>query len=231
MRRVHFGLSALAMTTILSACGSSGGNDASTTPATSTDSISSSAVKATVASTTPLTITGSPQLTTATGSNYYFNANTTGGSGNPVTFSITNRPYWITLNPTTGELKGTPDKAGTYSNIIVGASDGQSYTTMQPFSIVVNGAGTTTGEVTVTVSWAAPASNTDGSTFDNPAGFVIHYGTSASNLNQSVSIGSYSARSYNLGGLSAGSTYYFAVAAVNTTNVEGVRSAVTSLAL
>jgi len=230
MRRVHLGLTALAMTTILSACG--GGDDASPTPAASTapDSIPSSSAKASVASTTPLTITGQPQLAISVGSTYYFNANTTGGSGNPVTFSITNRPSWLTLNPATGELRGTASTAGTYSNIIIGASDGMSSTTMQPFSIVVNGSGSS-GKVTVTVTWAAPSSNTDGSTFDNPAGFVIHYGTSASNLNQSVSIGSYSARSYNLSGLSAGSTYYFSVAAVNTTNTEGERSAITSIAL
>jgi hypothetical protein len=165
------------------------------------------------------------------GAAYYFNANTTGGNGNAVTFGIQNRPSWATLNTNTGELKGTPSAAGTFSNVIISATDGQSTVKLPAFSIVVGSGTGTTNTLSVTVSWAAPGSNTDGTTFDNPAGFVIHYGTSSSNLNKTVAIGSYAARSYKLTGLSKGSTYYFAVAAVNTLNMEGERSAITSIAL
>ena len=163
------------------------------------------------------------------GASYYFNANTT-GTTRAVTFSIQNKPSWATFNTTTGELSGTPDKVATFSNIGISATDGQASATMKPFSIVVTDSGTS-NKVSVTVSWAAPTNNTDGSTFSNPSGFVIHYGTSSSALNQSVSIGSYNARSYNLSGLTKGLTYYFAVAATNTTNVEGELSAITSITL
>jgi len=239
-------LSALALMTYLSACGGGGSSDgassvngsggsssavaADSTSSAANVSASSSPSKATIASTTPLTITGTPPLSISVGSMYYYNANTTGGSGNTVTFSIQNRPSWATLNPATGELRGTPTTAGTYSNVIIGASDGQSYVTAKPFSIVVGGTGTST-TVAATITWAAPTNNTDGSSFDNPAGFVIHYGTTASALSQSVTIGSYNARSYTLTGLTKGQTYYFSVAAINTMNMEGDRSAVTSLLL
>lgn len=180
----------------------------------------------TASASTPLLISGQPSTSITLGSTYYFNANTSGGSGT-VGFSIKNKPYWATLNTVTGELRGTPDKAGTFSNIIISASDGYSTTSLPGFTVSVYDS----NKVAVTITWAAPGSNTDGTTFDNPAGFVIHYGTSSGNLNQSVTIGSSAARSYNLTGLSKGSTYYFSVAAINTLKIEGVRSAVTSIVL
>ena len=211
---------------VVTAC--SGSNVPSGT-STSTNATASSSSQAS-AVTTALSITGQPPTSISMGSTYYFNANTSGGSGKTVAFSIQNKPSWATLNTVTGELRGTPDAAGTFSNIVISASDGQSTAKLPAFSILVNGT-SSSNKATVTISWAAPGNNTDGTTFDNPAGFVIHYGTSASSLNQSVSIGSYSARSYNLTGLSKGTTYYFSVAAINTNNVEGERSAVTSIAL
>lgn len=209
---IQLSLGALVSTVLFSACSGSDAQSASA-PTTSV-------------TTTSLSITGQPPTSVSLGSTYYFNANTSGGSGNTVAFSVQNKPSWATLNTVTGELRGTPDQAGTFSNIIMSASDGQSTAKLPAFSIAVNST-----KVSVTISWAPPGINTDGTTFDNPAGFVIHYGTSASNLNQSVTIGSYSARSYNLPGLSKGMTYYFSVAAINTLNKEGERSTVTSIAL
>ena len=222
----------------LSACGGSGGSTPAVTstsmenPVTA-DAMTSASTRASAAAVTALTITGTPPTSVSLGASYYFNANSTGGNGNTVTFGIQNRPSWATLNTNTGELKGTASTAGTFSNIIISATDGQSTVKLPAFSIVVGGTGGTgtTGTQSVTVSWAAPGSNTDGTAFNNPAGFVIHYGTSSSSLNKSVTIGSYAARSYKLTGLSKGSTYYFAVAAINTLNMEGERSAIASIAL
>jgi len=232
-QRIQMCLSALVASVMVSACGGGSGTPAATSTAevSSADPVNASPVaRASAAAVTALTVTGQPPTSVPVGSAYYFNANTTGGNGNTVTFGIQNRPSWATLNTNTGELKGTPSAAGTFSNIIISATDGQSTAKLAAFSIVVGGT-TTSSPLSVTVSWAAPGSNTDGTTFDNPAGFVIHYGTSSSNLNKSVTIGSYAARSYKLTGLSKGSTYYFAVAAINTLNMEGERSAITSIAL
>lgn len=221
------------MTTYLSACGGGGNNDTAptTTPfaSVSASSLTSAASVSTTTSTSTLTITGQPQLSISMGSAYYFNANTT-GTTKTVTFSIQNKPSWAIFNTVTGELSGTPDTVATFSNIGISASDGQSSATMKPFSIVVTGTGAT-NNIVATVSWTAPTSNTDGSAFNNPSGFVIHYGASSSALNQSVTIGSSTARSYNLTGLSKGSTYYFAVAAINAMNMEGELSAITSITL
>lgn len=222
------------MTAYLSACG--GGSNSNTAPASTTTtpsaSTSSQALTASVTtatSTGTLTITGQPQLSISLGAAYYFNANTT-GTTKTVTFSIQNKPSWATFNTLTGELSGTPNEVATFSNIGISASDGQSTAKMKSFSIVVTDAGAT-NNVVATVSWTAPTSNTDGSTFNNPSGFVIHYGASSTALNKSVTIGSSTARSYNLAGLSKGSTYYFAVAAINTMNMEGELSAIKSITL
>lgn len=83
------------------------------------------------------------------------------------------------------------------------------------------------GAGTATISWVAPTQNTDNSTLTNLKGFKIVYGTSASNLNLSQSVNSTTARSATIAALGAG-TWYFAVRAVNTSNVESDNSAVVS---
>src|SRR6185369_3963530 len=136
----------------LAACG---GGDSTSSAAPSTSSAvassgSSSISKTTVTSSTALAILGQPPQSISVGSAYYFNANTTGGITSAVTFSIQNKPYWATLNTSTGELRGTPDKAGTYSNIQISASDGRGSATLPAFAIVVNGTdATTTASATI----------------------------------------------------------------------------------
>jgi predicted phage tail protein len=68
------------------------------------------------------------------------------------------------------------------------------------------------------VTWNPPSLNTDGSALTNSASFLVTYGTSASNLNQSVSVPGGTTTSKTIDGLSAG-TYYFAVTAVNAAGV------------
>jgi hypothetical protein len=83
------------------------------------------------------------------------------------------------------------------------------------------------GNGTATINWVAPTQNTDNSTLTNLKGFRVLYGTSASNLNLSQSVNSSTARSTTIAALGAG-TWYFAVRAVNTSNVESDNSAVVS---
>lgn len=173
-----------------------------------------------------LRVTGAPPNSAALGAAYYFNAQVAGNARGVVTHSIQNKPNWATFDTLTGELKGTPTAKGTFANITIKASDGHTTATLAPFSIQV-----VDKLLRVTLTWAAPTQNVDGSTLNNLAGFAIHYGTSPTALNKVARVASSNARSYLFTDLSKGTTYYFAVAAVNDNNVEGNLSPVTSLAL
>jgi hypothetical protein len=82
----------------------------------------------------------------------------------------------------------------------------------------------------VTLSWAAPTENTDGSALTNLAGFEIYYGNSASSLTQKVSIDSVGLLSYVVPNLNAG-TWYFQVVAVNSAGVASGPSSLVSVTI
>jgi hypothetical protein len=73
------------------------------------------------------------------------------------------------------------------------------------------------------VTWTPPTLNTDGSAAADITGFRVFYGTSASDLPQSVDVAGSAVTSYTVTGLATG-TYYFAVAAVNSAGVLSVKT-------
>ena len=146
-----------------------------------------------------------------------------------VSYTIRNKPYWASFNSQYGHLYGVPSNAniGTYSNIIITASDGVSSASLPPFSLTVHALGSTTGGSggtttptppttgSATVNWIPPTANTNGSTLTNLAGYNIKYGTSASNLATTVKVANAGLTSYVIENLPAG-TYYFAVDSYNS---------------
>jgi hypothetical protein len=80
---------------------------------------------------------------------------------------------------------------------------------------------------TATITWTPPALNTDGSAAANLTGFRIYYGTTATNLSQSVNVSGPTVTSYTVTGLASG-TVYFAVSAVNSLGIYSVRTNVVS---
>jgi hypothetical protein len=90
-------------------------------------------------------ISGTPTTAVTAGTYYYFRPTATDPDGNPLTFSIQNKPSWLTFYPSNGRLSGSATKAaiGTYSNIVITASDGKLSASLPPFSITVSGSGTT----------------------------------------------------------------------------------------
>lgn len=95
------------------------------------------------AGTTP-TISGTAPRTGVTGQAYSFTPSATGPGGSALRFSILDMPSWGTFNSATGRLSGTPTVPGTYSNIMIGVSDGGASARLSPFTITVSrGTGST----------------------------------------------------------------------------------------
>ncbi len=91
------------------------------------------------------TIAGNPPTTVQVGKSYNFQPSASDPDGNPITFSISNKPSWAGFSPTTGRLSGTPSagNVGTFANVIISVSDGQASASLQSFSITVNAAANT----------------------------------------------------------------------------------------
>ena len=191
---------------------------------TLTTSLPAFAIAVSAPANPPPTISGTPATSANAGTAYSFTPTASDPNGNALTFSIQNPPSWASFNTQSGNLSGTPGSgdAGTYSNIIFSVSDGTSTASLPAFSIIV----TQVANGSATVSWSAPTQNTDGSALTNLAGFNISYGTSATNLNQSVQIANPGLTTYALGNLAPG-TWYFAV---NAYTAAGAESAISSIA-
>ena len=163
------------------------------------------------------TISGSPLTSVAAGSAYSFRPTASDPDGNPLTFTITNRPAWASFNASNGTLAGTPAAAsiGTYSNIVIRASDGTASASLPAFAITV----AAVGNGSATLTWTPPTRNTDGTSLTNLAGYRIYYGTSSGSLTRTVQIANPGVASYVVGNLTP-ATWYFSVRSYTTTGTE-----------
>ena len=71
----------------------------------------------------------------------------------------------------------------------------------------------------MTLNWQPPTENVDGSALTDLAGYTIHYGTAAGTYTQTISLSNPGLATYVVSSLAPG-TYYFAVAAVNSSGTE-----------
>ena len=171
------------------------------------------------------TISGTPLTSVTAGQAYAFTPTASDPDGQTLTYSISGRPSWATFNTSTGRLSGTPatSDVGTYSGITISVSDGTASASLAPFSITV--AEVQTGNATL--RWTAPTLNEDGTPLTNLRGYRIYYGTSSSNLSQVVEIANATVTTAVVDNLSP-ATWYFALRAYNTSNVESSLSNVAS---
>jgi hypothetical protein len=149
---------------------------------------------------------------------YSFIPSASDPDGQRLTFSIVNGPTWAQFDTATGRLTGTPGTAnvGTTSGIVISATDGQDSVSLPAFSLtVVN----PVPRGSATLSWSPPTSNVDGTPVTNLAGYRVKYGQQASNLSETVSVPSPGITSVVIENLSTG-TWYFAVSAYTTANIE-----------
>lgn len=95
----------------------------------------------------PPTISGSPIGKVAVGEVYSFQPTAEDPDGQPLKFSITNKPRWAAFDASSGLLRGAPssDDVGTFSSIRISVSDGGSTNSIGPFSIVVAPSASTPG--------------------------------------------------------------------------------------
>ena len=173
-------------------------------------------VTATVGNASP-TISGAPAASVSVGNSYSFTPTAADSDGDPLTFSIQNKPAWAAFNTATGALTGAPaaGSVGSYANVIISVSDGSATTALAPFAITV----VQSASGSASLSWTAPTTNSDGSSLSNLAGYRIHYGTTTA-MTQLVQVASPGITTYTLGNLSSG-TWYFAVSAYASTGAEG----------
>ena len=111
------------------------------------------------------TISRTPPASVTVGSYYNFQPAAYDPDGDPLTFSIQNKPSWLVFYPDTGRLGRTATAAnvGTYSNIVIRVSDGVSTASLPAFSITVRAA---TNNRAPTISRTPPASVTVGSYYN-----------------------------------------------------------------
>lgn len=167
-------------------------------------------------------ISGTPPSSVVAGQLYSFQPTASDPNGDPLTFSIQNKPAWATFSATTGKLSGTPTAAqvGSYGNIVISASDGTTSRSLPAFAIAV----TQTANGSVTLSWQPPTKNTDGTPLTNLAGYRVYYGLAAGQYTQTVSLPNPGLSSVVIEGLSP-TRWYFAIKAYNGSGVESAYSA------
>jgi hypothetical protein len=88
---------------------------------------------------TPPILTGTPTTTATVGTAYSFTPTANDDNNDPLTFSATGLPSWLSLNSTTGALTGTPTTAGPTDSITISVSDGTASSSLESFVITVNG--------------------------------------------------------------------------------------------
>jgi len=172
-------------------------------------------------------LSGSPQRAVTAGSAYVFQPSASDPNGDPLAFSISNKPAWATFSTATGRLTGTPQAkdVATYGGIVISVSDGKSETVLPTFAVSVDPTANTSGSAAL--SWTPPTENIDGSALVDLAGYRLYYGASADTLDQVIEIKNPGVADYVIDNLTAGQ-YYFAIKAYNSSGAESVKSGVAS---
>lgn len=119
-------------------------------------------------------VTGSPAMTTDTGTRYSFVPAVHDPDGDALSFSIRNKPLWAGFDSQTGELSGTPQDrdVGMTHGVEISVTDGSATAILPSFNIEV----LSVERKSVTVSWLPPTTNADGTPLFDLAGFRIYYG-------------------------------------------------------
>jgi len=184
-------------------------------------------------------ISGTPVASVTALQSYSFQPTASDPNGLRIVFGIWNKPTWLSFDTTTGRLSGTAPAAdvGVYSNIVITAYDGYSKAVLPAFGITVKATAASAPppppppvatSASVTVSWSPPTQNSDGSPLTNLAGYRVYFGTTATNLNSSVTLANPGLVRDVIENLTP-ATWYFAMTAYNTNGSESARTGTESI--
>ena len=97
-------------------------------------------------------IAGTPATAATVGQAYTFAPVGTDANNDLLTYTIQNKPSWLTFTASTGRLSGTPTSAnvGTTSGIVITVSDGQASASLPSFNLAVSAAAPTNRAPTIT---------------------------------------------------------------------------------
>ncbi|MCG8006059.1 MAG: putative Ig domain-containing protein [Candidatus Thiodiazotropha lotti] len=174
------------------------------------------------ANTAPI-ISGNPDQSVLVGDGYVFAPTASDADNDTLTFSITNMPSWASFNSSNGTLSGVPAEAdeGSYNNIVISVSDGTDTASLSPLTLVVEASQTTPTTGSISLTWVAPATRTDGSPLDMSeiSGYRLYMGTSNNNLSAVVDVDDCTISNHLIENLETG-TYYFAITAYDLAGNE-----------
>lgn len=144
-----------------------------------------------------------------------FTAQTTTGDGSVVPVLTWSTSPAATSCTASGDWSGTKAAAGTETLAAITVSRTYNLSCTWP------------GDTSATLRWTAPTTNVDGSALTDLAGFRIYYGTSASNLNQQITVANATATQRIVSALTP-ATWFFAMTAYNARDVESARTGTVS---
>lgn len=150
--------------------------------------------KVTESGTNPLTISATPVTTAQVGEAYAGFTLAAAGGTSPYSFSVGSGelPPGINLNATTGAVSGTPATAGTYSGIVLRATDAASATAdLETFQIVVAPPGapanTTLPAISGVPGTGQTVSVSNGNWTNSPTGFTYQWQRAGANISGATS--------------------------------------------
>jgi len=165
------------------------------------------------------TIQGKPADLVTIGQAYSFQPAASDADQDVLTFTIANKPAWASFDAAKGLLSGTPaaKDAGGYAGIEIAATDGKTVTALPSFTLTVSAASSTAKGVTI--AWAPPTENTDGTALTDLSGYKIHYGSESQSYSSAVAVSNPGLTRFVLESLPAGK-YFFALTALNGAGQE-----------
>ncbi|MEJ2515959.1 MAG: putative Ig domain-containing protein, partial [Gammaproteobacteria bacterium] len=169
----------------------------------------------------PPRITGAPPTAVVVGERLGFVPTSSDPDGDRLTFSATNLAPWMSLDPASGRVTGTPGPGDVrrWSNIRITVSDGTATDTLGPFGVEV----TQVGAISVTVSWTPPTEREDGTVLSNLAGHKIYVGRSRDALDRVIRVSGAGISRYVVDDLSPG-TWFFRMSAFDSDGAESKRT-------
>lgn len=152
--RLRVGFLPAALSLALAACGQVGVSGSGSPLDSTADGIGGGGTSG--SSSAPL-ISGKPQAIVVAGQAYAFTPTASRAAGKALTYSIANKPDWASFDASSGELSGTPplSSVGTFANVEISASDGQTTATLPAFSIEVVAPLTISGDPVTAIATGA----------------------------------------------------------------------------